>query len=133
MKESRLIKIAVLFIIMFAISAGILLYYGTQSFKQEIDSMQIKNIEISRIEDGVYVGEYFPTIYVGAKVEVAVEYGNITRITLIEHRYGRGKEAEAITDRVISAQSLEVDTVTGATVSSKVILKAIDNALSKTD
>jgi len=37
--------------------------------------------------------------------------------------------AELITDMVIDSQSLKVDVVSGATYSSKIILKAIENAL----
>jgi uncharacterized protein with FMN-binding domain len=39
------------------------------------------------------------------------------------------KKTEEITNDVIAQQSLEVDTVTGATYSSIVILKAIEQAL----
>jgi uncharacterized protein with FMN-binding domain len=48
---------------------------------------------------------------------------------LVKHRNGRGAAAEAITGKVISAQSLKVDTISGATMSSKVILLAIESAL----
>ena len=50
-------------------------------------------------------------------------------IVLIEHKNERGAAAEEITDKVIAAQSLQVDTISGATSSSKVVLKAIENAL----
>ncbi len=39
--------------------------------------------------------------------------------------------AEIITDKVIDTQSLQVDAISGATYSSKTILKAIENALKK--
>jgi len=41
----------------------------------------------------------------------------------------KGKPAEAIVDSVVAAQSLQVDIVSGATLSSKCILKAIEVAL----
>lgn len=133
MKEKRLIKIAVIFILMFAMSAGILIYFGIKKFEKEIDSIAFRNKYISGTRDGVYEGEYYPTPYVGAKVKVIVDSGYVTSIELLDHKYGRGKPAEAITEKVISEQSLDVDTISGATISSKIILKAIDNALSQSE
>jgi uncharacterized protein with FMN-binding domain len=49
----------------------------------------------------------------------------------VKHVNGQGKPAEVITEKVIETQSLQVDVVSGATYSSKVILKAIENALAK--
>jgi uncharacterized protein with FMN-binding domain len=40
-----------------------------------------------------------------------------------------GKKAEAIVPAIIEAQNLTVDVVSGATGSSKAILKAVENAL----
>jgi uncharacterized protein with FMN-binding domain len=42
---------------------------------------------------------------------------------------GKGKPAEVIPQKVMDAQSLQVDTISGVTSSSKVILKAIEKAL----
>jgi len=50
---------------------------------------------------------------------------------IIEHFNGRGEKAEAIIPRVIEAQSLDVDVVSGATGSSKAILKAIEDAFAE--
>jgi uncharacterized protein with FMN-binding domain len=50
-------------------------------------------------------------------------------IQLVKHRNGQGSWAEAMLTKVVDAQSLDVDTVTGATLSSKVILRAIAKAL----
>ena len=64
-----------------------------------------------------------------AKVSVTVKDNKITDITLLNHKNERGKPAEVIPEKVLKAQSLQVDTISGATNSSKVILKAIENAL----
>ena len=50
-------------------------------------------------------------------------------VCLIHNKTERGQKAEQVTQEVISSQSLKVDIVSGATNSSKVILKAIENAL----
>jgi uncharacterized protein with FMN-binding domain len=47
----------------------------------------------------------------------------------LEHRHERGKTAEVITDSIIDEQKIDVDAISGATNSSTVIKKAVENAL----
>ena len=108
-------------------------FIGLQSmlnkFSEEVSSIEISNVDLSTIDDGIYVGEYFANESVGAIVEVTVKNNKITNIDFIDHKCGKGKKAEVITESVIKAQSIKVDTVSGATGSSTIILKAIENAL----
>lgn len=98
-----------------------------QSF-EELSAVEVENVDLSSIADGTYSGSYdlFP---VSAEVAVTISGHKITEIKLIRHSNGLGKAAEAIPDEVVKTGSLQVDTVSGATYSSKVILKAIENAL----
>jgi hypothetical protein len=57
---------------------------------------------------------------------IAIAAGRITDITVVSPVYGDVSELAA---RVIKTQSLDVDGISGATVSTKAVLKAIDNAL----
>jgi uncharacterized protein with FMN-binding domain len=50
---------------------------------------------------------------------------------LQNQKESQGQGAEIIPEKVIEAQSLKVDSVSGATYSSKVILKAIQDAILK--
>jgi uncharacterized protein with FMN-binding domain len=68
---------------------------------------------------------------VAAQVEVSVENRRISRIMIIRHQEGKGESAEVIVDAVIAEQSLDVDAVSGATLSSKTILQAIADALKR--
>lgn len=104
--------------------------YQTWEYKRLISEIVISSPNISKLPDGVYEGSY-NAILVAADVSVTVEGNKIKEIKLNKHKNERGLKAEAITDKVIAAQSLEVDAVSGATNSSRVILKAIDNALSE--
>lgn len=62
-------------------------------------------------------------------VDVKIVDHEIVEIDILKHINGQGGAAETIVDDVITQQTLLVDTITGATYSSKVILKAISNAL----
>jgi uncharacterized protein with FMN-binding domain len=97
---------------------------------KEAKETQITMPDIEGKDNGVYRGEY-KINPVQVVVDVEIINGNIKEIRIIEHICGLGKKAEKIIDEVVNSQSLQVDTVTGATVSSKVILKAIENALGK--
>ena len=53
-------------------------------------------------------------------------------IELLKHRTWRGgAAAKAIPNRIIQAQSTKVDAVTGATISSRAIMKAVQDAVGK--
>jgi len=83
---------------------------------------------LNKVKDGSYIGDCNAYI-IDSKVKVEVKNHKITDISFVEHKYDRGKPAEAILPKVIAKQSLEVDTISGATNSSKVILKSIEKAL----
>jgi len=79
--------------------------------------------------DGVYAGREG---YISLEVEVAG--GKIIDIRILQNRTDRyAKSAEATADRIVEAQSLEVDLVTGATASSESIVSAVKNALGVAD
>jgi len=132
LKRKRTVIIALL-IILFVI---ILAITGAKSYiesnLERVADMSISDVDLSKTEDGVYAGscKAFP---VAAEVEVTVNNNRITNIEIKKHNNGQGSQAEIIPDKVVEAQTLEVDIVSGATYSSKVILKAIESALNNSD
>ena len=125
-------KSTVLFAIMFLLLAGfvlgILYLKSVADYRQAVRETIFEDINISDIPDGVYVGEY-DVDFIYAKVEVTVQNGEITNINILEHRHERGKTAEVITDSIVDEQKIDVDAISGATNSSTVIKKAVENAL----
>ena len=105
-------------------------FYGKQllNYKKTIKEIKIENVDLSTISDGKYTGSCDAS-YIAAEVSVTVKDHKIIDISLLKHKNERGKPAEVIPGKVVEAQSLKVDTISGATNSSKVILKAIENAL----
>ncbi|TFG82607.1 MAG: FMN-binding protein [Erysipelotrichales bacterium] len=88
----------------------------------------IAEIDLSKIANGTYRGKCvsFPITVI---VDVVVENHSFNSIILIQHTNGQGQGAEALPDRIVAAQSLQVDTVAGATYSSKAMLLAVTDAL----
>ena len=87
--------------------------------------------EMSGKTNGVYRGHYsLSGTPVRVTLDVTVENNNIIAIRIVQHNSSRiGKRAEIITQSIIERQSLEIDAISGATGSSKAILKAVENAL----
>ena len=106
----------------------VIMIIKTNNDLKQINSLVIENVDLSDVEDGTYYGSY-STMMVSVELNVTVTDHTITAIDIIRHDSGKGGAAEAIINDVIDSNSIEVDTVAGATYSSKVILKAIQNAL----
>ena len=87
--------------------------------------------DMSGKTNGVYRGHYsLSGTPVKVTLDVTVQNNNIIEIAIIEHTSSPiGKKAERITQNIIEEQSLEIDVISGATGSSKAILKAVENAL----
>lgn len=97
-------------------------------YKKAVKETTLSDVDISDIPDGIYIGEY-DVDFIYVKVEVTIQSGLITDIDILEHKNGRGKSAEIIADKIIEKQQIDVDAVSGATNSSTVIKKAVENAL----
>jgi uncharacterized protein with FMN-binding domain len=94
-------------------------------------NLKIKQIDLSTVNNGTYLGEYTYKKVIH-RVEVTIENKYITKINLLENRDNDyAKMAEGIIVRIIDEQRNNVDVISGATRSSNVILKAIENALIK--
>ena len=131
MKLSRkriLLSTAILLILLISLIFTAVYLKNVTDYKKAVKETTFKNLNISSIPDGVYVGEY-DVDFVYAKVKVTVQSGVITNIDILEHKNGRGSRAEVVVDRIIEEQKIEVDAVSGATNSSTVIKKAVENAL----
>ena len=81
--------------------------------------------------NGIYQGSYdLSGSPVKVALDVAVQNHNIVAINITRHFCSPiGKKAEKITADIIDKQSLSIDAISGATGSSKAILKAVENAL----
>lgn len=96
------------------------------------EKKEVKPIKISQIPDGKYLGK--SRGITGVKVEVTVKRGRIVKIEILKARgfpKYKKKALKEIPGRIIKAQSLKVDAVTGATKSSRSIIEAVRNALEK--
>ena len=114
-------------LIVAVIGAGYL--YNVNLYQRKVRAIEISDVDLSLIPDGIYIGEC-DVHFIYAKVAVTVRSGRITALNVLEHRNDRGSAAESIVVVIVKKQRIDVDAVAGATNSSMVIEKAVENALS---
>ncbi|HWP50993.1 MAG TPA: FMN-binding protein, partial [Clostridia bacterium] len=125
------VKIAISIVAFAVVVAGAYLanyLNSVQTYKNAVDEISYVHKDVKNISDGSYIGEC-DVQFIYAKVKVTVKNHVITDIELLEHRHERGAAAESILKEIVARQEIDVDIVAGATNSSKVIKKAVDNAL----
>ncbi len=106
---------------------------GCELSDEEISSIDVREVDMSLVSDGTFTGEYKDPDSDGrAKVSVTVEDHQITAVDILELNASPvGRKARYIVHTVLEEQSVSVDAVSGATLTSLVILKSIEVALMK--
>ena len=126
--KKKIISFIILLLLLIGLICGAVYLKKVADYKRAVVETTIGEIDIADVSDGIYIGEY-DVNFIYAKVEVTVEDGEIVSINILEHRHERGKAAETVIEKIIEEQKIDVDAVSGATNSSTVIKKAVENAL----
>ena len=126
--KKKIISVIILLFLLIGLISGAVYLKNVADYKRAIGETTFDEIDIADVSDGIYIGEY-DVNFIYAKVEVTVEEGEIVSINILEHRHERGKAAEKVIEKIIEEQKIDVDAVSGATNSSTVIKKAVENAL----
>ena len=126
--KKKIISVIILLLLLIGLICGAVYLKKVADYKRAVVETTIGEIDIADVSDGIYIGEY-DVNFIYAKVEVTVEDGKIVSINILEHRHERGKAAETVIEKIIEEQKIDVDAVSGATNSSTVIKKAVENAL----
>ena len=96
---------------------------------EEARAVDLSGIDFNNLQDGTYEGEYAGGMYEWRYnlVDVTVNLGKVVEIEVIEAK--EEADFKSLYQRVIDEQSLEVDTISGATLTSKAFLKSVHSAL----
>ncbi|MBD3368979.1 FMN-binding protein [Candidatus Fermentibacteria bacterium] len=113
-------------IVLLAVAVWFKIRYDRMS--QVFATAEVGNVDLTEIDDGTYKGS-FGEFLVSVELEVTVQNNAITDIEVIDQHSGPGYEALETIDRIIAAQSPEVDALSGATISSQCIMVATYRAL----
>ena len=126
--KKKIISVIILLLLLIGLICGAVYLKKVADYKRAVGETTFGEIDIADVSDGIYIGEY-DVNFIYAKVEVTVEDGEIVSINIMEHRHERGKAAETVIEKIIEEQKIDVDAISGATNSSTVIKKAVENAL----
>jgi len=98
-----------------------------------VRTMRINDVDLSRVRDGSYEGSFSYGSF-NYLVRTTVKKGRIVKVDILKNRDTTyAMKAEKVAERVIEKQTPNVDAVTGATTTSKALLKAIEYSLSGAD
>ncbi len=108
--------------------------------RREIAEMQIGQVDFSRLNDGTYTGSFTGTKGHMRDVTLTVTIANgvVTDVSIPNEalddegnplELGEGVTSVEYLNRAVNAQSLGIDAISGATLTSKTLLKALENAL----
>jgi len=101
---------------------------------RQIRSLPLNKVNFANLKDGTYKGSFEGGMYKWREneIQVQVENGQVINIQVLQHKENQSKEfTDKLFNRVMKAQSLQVDIVTGATLTSKAYLQGVENALKK--
>lgn len=117
--------------ILLTIGFGVILsHYTWEEFRDQIEAIEIEEIDLTTVGDGIFVGSYDVNL-IRAQVRVKVLNHRIVTIEIIDHHHANAQAAEQIIDWIVESQTIEVDGVAGASYSVRVIQAAVLNALRK--
>jgi uncharacterized protein with FMN-binding domain len=113
--------------------AGKIGWSNLQKEHREARSLALNAVDFGKLRDGAYHGAYAGGMYKwrANECQVTVSSGKVTDIQLVNSKDPGGKNTmhQELFDRVIKAQSLQIDTISMATLTSKAYLQAVENAL----
>lgn len=141
-KSKRKIKAWVILLIVFGaivvVAAGGFL--ADAPGRDEIQALVIHDVDFKNLRDGTFVGEYTGTKSHSrdAQVEVTISGGKISDIKILKGAADNEGKPVKLTgglsigdlfNDVMKLETLQVDAISGATLTSKAHLKALENAL----
>lgn len=119
---------------------GLVVFAMDAPARQEIAEMPIGEVRFTNLQDGVYTGTYSGTKNElrDVALEVTIQDGSVECVRILRGaldsegnpaELNGGITAQDFLQTALDAQSLQVDAVSGATLTSKTLLKALENAL----
>lgn len=128
--NERYFKKVVMMAVVLLVAYGVTEMVCNEKYQEQVAVMQDWDVDLNSVSDGVYTGES-NVGYIKAVVEVEVKDHKLVRVDLIKHVNEHGAPAEIIVETMVEEQRVDVDAVSSATNSSKVIKTAVRNALLK--
>jgi uncharacterized protein with FMN-binding domain len=95
--------------------------------QNQIREEELKSVDFTTVPDGTYRGSY-DVRWRHGEVNVTVESGRVADIDVIQPPQSTDLN-ERLVAAVIDAQSLEIDTISGASITTKLFLLSVQDAV----
>jgi uncharacterized protein with FMN-binding domain len=102
----------------------------TFNYHKKLKAVALKEVDLSKVKDGTYQGRWDIKMWT-TPVEVMVANHKITSIKITRDQPSMSNSVNELINRIIQKQSLNVDAIAGATITTKAILKSTELALEK--
>lgn len=131
----KTLAIVLVIILAFLVVCGAIIGIYAWRFTSDYRNLSISPVDISQLPNGTYLGSW-KIFHVDVSVSVAVKDHQIVAIDILDAgtagNSGEGQaNLEILTGRIIEEQTVQVDTVSGATATQKAFLKAVEEALTQ--
>lgn len=124
----KILKIILYFICGFVLLSGILFIFVTAGMR-DIRKMNISQVDLSRIDNGIYEGKYHKNRWT-YDLQVVVKEHRIVEIRNTNKKMEMLKEFnQKAAEAIIKTQKTDIDAVSGASINTKAFSKAVENAL----
>ena len=127
---NKYLKIVLIFFLCLIVLSAGFLFYLSRGLGDGID-LSINEIDLQNLEDGIYRGRYDGGRW-SNELEIEIKNNQIVDVYIVEDlSFVLPEVRDDLFLQVMDQQSLDVDIISGSTVTSKAYLKAIENALAK--
>lgn len=114
---------------------GLIVFMGGMTlwafnYHKKLKAAPLKEVDLSKVKDGTYNGSWDIKMWT-APVEVVVLDHKIKSIKITREQYKMPESENELLNRIIQKQSINVDAIAGATITTKAILKSTEIALEK--
>jgi len=138
-KERRLWLIPAVILVVLVLSGAFAVISDAPS-RQEVSSLTFRDIDFSLLNNGTYSGAFIGKqgSLRDATVEIVIEGGQVSKIQIlkgaidengVELELADGKSIRDVFHTVLVQESLQVDAISGATLTCNAHLKALEQAL----
>ncbi|ERI93873.1 FMN-binding domain protein [Clostridiales bacterium oral taxon 876 str. F0540] len=124
----KIIKVILSIVTLFILITAGGMFYMTRGLDKGI-KQKVNSVNLSSIKDGVYKGKYNSGRW-SNEVNVTIKDHKITKIDMVKDvTFSKPELKEQIFSEVLDKQNVDVDVVSGGTITSKAYLKSIESAL----
>ncbi len=124
----KILKVTVSISILLFLIAIVGVVFITRGLKSGIN-LVVNDVDLSSLSDGMYNGKYNAGRW-SNEMNITIKEHKIIKIDVVKDVFfSKPEVTEALISKVLEKQNTNVDVISGATVTSKAYLKAIENSL----